>query len=202
VSYTDISGGWGGSGGNNKNANPLFVTGTYRLSCGSPNSPCIDEGLDSNVPGDSKDVDENPGNDSFPTRDRDILFRIINEDNGTTDVDMGAYEKQTLEGSCPGDIAGNGDGPDGTVDVDDLLEVINNWGDNPSTAGDAAPAPCGNGVIDVDDLLAIINNWGACGEPTDAPETVDDCFDLCEGLSTESEDWQKCMNVCLESIED
>lgn len=31
--------------------------------------------------------------------------------------------------SCDGDIAGGpGNGPDGTVDVDDLLKVINNWG--------------------------------------------------------------------------
>jgi hypothetical protein len=36
----------------------------------------------------------------------------------------------TCDGPCPGDIAGANDGgPDGTVDVDDLLKVINNWGD-------------------------------------------------------------------------
>jgi hypothetical protein len=34
----------------------------------------------------------------------------------------------TCEGPCPGDIAGPTGGPNGVVDVDDLLKVINNWG--------------------------------------------------------------------------
>ena len=45
---------------------------------------------------------------------------------------------------------------DAVIDVDDLLAVINAWGN--------CPAPCdadltGNGVVDVDDLLLVINNW-------------------------------------------
>ena len=51
---------------------------------------------------------------------------------------------------------------DGIVDVDDLLAVINAWGDCPAPPGscfeDIAPLG-GNGVINVDDLLAVINNW-------------------------------------------
>ena len=57
---------------------------------------------------------------------------------------------------CPADIApvsGNG-----TVDVDDLLAVINSWGDQGANPADLS----GNGVVDVDDLLAVINAWGAC----------------------------------------
>jgi hypothetical protein len=58
----------------------------------------------------------------------------------------------------PGDATDNG-----TVDVDDLLAVINAWGDCPAPPGtcfaDIAPLG-GNGVINVDDLLAVINNWG------------------------------------------
>ena len=68
-------------------------------------------------------------------------------------VDIVNYDPGTL---CPPDIAPSGG--NGTVDVDDLLLVINSWG------------PCGgceaditqNGIVDVDDLLAVINSWGAC----------------------------------------
>jgi hypothetical protein len=70
-------------------------------------------------------------------------FRII--DNGFA-----------VAAECPADIApvsGNG-----TVDVDDLLAVINSWGDQGANPADLS----GNGVVDVDDLLAVINAWGAC----------------------------------------
>ena len=56
---------------------------------------------------------------------------------------------------CPADNAPLGG--NGTVDVDDLLNVINNWG------GNIGPADITqNGAIDVDDLLAVINAWGPC----------------------------------------
>ena len=48
---------------------------------------------------------------------------------------------------------------DGTVDVSDLLLVLEDWGNN-----------CGfadlnlDGIVDVVDLLAVIGDWGACGE--------------------------------------
>jgi hypothetical protein len=65
------------------------------------------------------------------------------------------------EVECIGDIAGVGNGH---VDVDDLLEVINAWGECPKgdpCNADIAP-PDGNGQVDVDDLLLIINAWGPC----------------------------------------
>jgi len=51
---------------------------------------------------------------------------------------------------------------DGSVNVDDLLTVINGWGTCP-----AFPLPCpgdvtSNGMVNVDDLLAVINAWGGC----------------------------------------
>jgi hypothetical protein len=58
--------------------------------------------------------------------------------------------------ACVGDVDGNG-----SVDVDDLIAVILDWGcTNP-------PGPCpadvdGNGTVDVDDLIAVILNWGPC----------------------------------------
>ena len=45
----------------------------------------------------------------------------------------------------------------GIVDVDDLLEVINAWGDCPHPC---PPDHTNNSVVDVDDLLVVINNWG------------------------------------------
>ena len=56
----------------------------------------------------------------------------------------------------PADITGNG-----IVDVDDLLIVINAWGD----CDDPCPPSCSGDVnddcqTDVDDLLTVINNWG------------------------------------------
>jgi hypothetical protein len=54
---------------------------------------------------------------------------------------------------CPADVTGNG-----TVNVDDLLLVINNWGQTGSNPADVT----GNGVVNIDDLLAVINAWGAC----------------------------------------
>ena len=59
---------------------------------------------------------------------------------------------------APGDITG-----DGSVDVDDLLAVINGWGKCPAPPrecnADIAPDG-GDGSVNVDDLLLVINNWG------------------------------------------
>jgi hypothetical protein len=66
--------------------------------------------------------------------------------------------------SCPGDIVPF-PGGNGVVDVDDLLRVINDWGQCPmppfACPADLAP-PGGNSIVDVDDLLVVINNWGLC----------------------------------------
>jgi YVTN family beta-propeller protein len=58
---------------------------------------------------------------------------------------------------CAPDIAPTGG--NGTVDVDDLLLVINSWG---VCAGECDADITQNDVVDVDDLLAVINAWGAC----------------------------------------
>jgi hypothetical protein len=58
-----------------------------------------------------------------------------------------------------GDVDGNG-----TVNVDDLIAVINTWGECPTLPQkcptDISPAPNGDGTVNVDDLLMVINNWG------------------------------------------
>jgi ligand-binding sensor domain-containing protein len=58
--------------------------------------------------------------------------------------------------TCPGDID-----HDGTVNIDDVLAVINAWG--ACTAPNNCPADIvKNGQVNIDDLLAVINAWGAC----------------------------------------
>ena len=54
---------------------------------------------------------------------------------------------------CPGDINSSG-----TVDVADMLTVINHWG---GSSGDPADLNQ-DGLVNVADLLILINNWGAC----------------------------------------
>lgn len=70
-------------------------------------------------------------------------------------------QRLNLDGSLGniGDIDDNG-----TVNVDDLLGVITNWGPCPQAlafcAGDVAPLPVGGGSVNIDDVLAVITNWG------------------------------------------
>ncbi|MCA9296248.1 MAG: hypothetical protein KC983_07010, partial [Phycisphaerales bacterium] len=70
--------------------------------------------------------------------------------------------------SCPWDCTPvNADGSvgNGVVNIDDLLQVINHFGD-PGGPCDIAPlnpnGTVGNGIINIDDLLAVINNFGPC----------------------------------------
>ena len=69
------------------------------------------------------------------------------------------YVLSPIPAPCSADVTGNS-----IVDVDDLLFIINNWGQcEPGKACDADVAPMnGNGVVDVDDLIFTINNWGPC----------------------------------------
>ena len=54
--------------------------------------------------------------------------------------------------SCDEDV-----NSDGTVDVTDLLEIVNQWGT------DKASADVNNdGIFDVSDLLAVVSGWGDC----------------------------------------
>ncbi|MHC5004387.1 MAG: CHRD domain-containing protein [Planctomycetota bacterium] len=53
---------------------------------------------------------------------------------------------------CLGDV-----NCDGAIDVDDLVEVILQWGTD-----DPAADVNGDGTVDVDDLVAVILGWGPC----------------------------------------
>ena len=48
----------------------------------------------------------------------------------------------------------------GSIDVDDLLNVINSWGACPAPIAACAGDVNGDGNVDVDDLLMVINSWG------------------------------------------
>ena len=55
--------------------------------------------------------------------------------------------------NCPADVI-----RDNTVNVNDLLAVINAWGSSPCNAADVG----GDSLVNVQDLLSVINSWGAC----------------------------------------
>ena len=74
------------------------------------------------------------------------------DDNGVIDA---------CSAACPADIAPPGS-PDGQVNIDDLLQVINHWGACPPNPPDCVADVDQNHVVNIDDLLAIIMGWGAC----------------------------------------
>lgn len=98
-------------------------------------------------------------------------IEFLRDANVTNTAGQNAYDRWVARGkSAPVDmdvivlplaalIPGDAD-HNGVVNVDDLLDVINQWGPCPPPAlcnGDVT----GNGSINVDDLLLVINNWGS-----------------------------------------
>lgn len=82
------------------------------------------------------------------------IARFINR-SGQIQVDT-TFAILLLDPRCLGDVDG-----DGAVGVEDLLQVVADWG----TDGDG---PCGSdgnddGTVGVDDLLDVIANWNGCG---------------------------------------
>jgi hypothetical protein len=56
------------------------------------------------------------------------------------------------ESPCPADVTG-----DGFVNVDDLFEILNHWGDG------AGPYDINDdGIVNIDDLFELLNAWGPC----------------------------------------
>ena len=101
VDYSNVMGGWTGSGANNINADPLFVNtagGDLHLQVCSPS---IDSGNNGEIPG-------------GVTTDLDGNSRIVN-----VTVDMGAYDYQPV-------VDSDGDGVDDACDIcpgfDDALD--------------------------------------------------------------------------------
>ncbi len=160
VSYSDVQGGWPGTG--NIDADPLFVdpaNGNLHLL---PGSPCIDAGNNWGVPPDTADVDGDGDTRELTPQDLDGNPRF-NADPADFDpgcgvpvvVDMGAYEFQfdPVDEVFLGDLDG-----DGTVGIVDFLALLANWG------------PCGprccladldiDGNVGITDFLLLLGNWG------------------------------------------
>ena len=120
-------------------------------------SPSRDTGSNDLVPADGLDLDSDGNTTELTPLDLDGLRRIV---NGT--VDMGAFEWQRVSG-CESDIAPSEPGVagDGTINVADLLMVIQHWGSCDQCVGDIT----GDGSVNVQDMLAVINDWGTCSMP-------------------------------------
>ena len=156
----------------NDDEDPDFVSSTdFRLQSGSPAlnagdvAPLIGgDGLPYEEFRDVLDInDENGTNELMP--DLDLNPRLASDGSGG--IDRGPYEK-TLAG-CAGDVDG-----DGVVDLDDLLDVLSEWGDT---------CPCdadlnGDDVVDFDDLLLVLGSWNCGNSSANELEDVLDCMDV------------------------
>jgi hypothetical protein len=114
------------------------------------------------VPLDEFDLDGDGNTSEFVPVDFDGESRFANNGasddtgcGGQTVVDMGPYETM---GIAVADLGLGDANADGSVNVDDLLIVINSWG---ACKSDCCPGDFNlDGFIDVDDLLIVINHWG------------------------------------------
>ena len=107
VKYSDIKGGYSGTGSDNIDDDPEFVNSPIDLHL-QPGSPCIDTGT----------------NTDAPDEDIDGLLRPQDGDgDGTAVCDMGAYEFSESECPCEGDFDGDGD-----VDGSDLAVFAADFG--------------------------------------------------------------------------
>ncbi len=123
VSYSDVQGGWSGSGTRNIDADPAFVAPDTDFQL-LPGSPCIDAGNNWGVARDAADLDADGDRNELTPRDFAGSPRFAVDGNelnpgcGTpVIVDMGAYE---FSGSSFNVVFGDLDG-NGTVGVNDLM---------------------------------------------------------------------------------
>ena len=62
-----------------------------------------------------------------------------------------------VDNACVGDIDGNG-----AADVDDLMILIGQWGNDCEGGAECTADLDGNSLVDVDDLVLLIGVWGDC----------------------------------------
>jgi hypothetical protein len=65
--------------------------------------------------------------------------------------------REVTSATCPGDIDGNG-----AVNVDDLMALIGQWGNDCEGGAECSADLDGNMIVDVDDLVMLIGLWGDC----------------------------------------
>lgn len=140
---------------------------------------------------DDLDADED-GCTTEVTPDADLLTRDY------FGPDMGAYEYR-----CLGDVTDHIDsGPDGDVNVFDLILLLTNWAVPQSGCMPGSVIYPGEiaepyDMVDIFDLTALLQVWGPCGEPLGfIPEDEQDCFDE-YGLDEENRDE---LIACLEAV--
>ena len=75
-------------------------------------------------------------------------------EEGTINANLEIYE---VVNPCYEDVDANG-----TVDVSDLLAVIDNWGTCPDCTEEIPGDVNFDTLVDVEDLLAIVGAWGPC----------------------------------------
>jgi hypothetical protein len=165
VTYSNLQGGFAGSG--NLNVNPSFVN---RLGADGlvgtlddnlqvqASSPCIDAGNSNLVPADALDLDgdsnlieRTPFDLAGATRTFDDPARP-NTGVGTPPVDMGAYESNPP--ACPGDLNG-----DNVVSLSDLATLLSNFGRSGASYSDGDLNQDGN--VDLNDLALMLSRFGA-----------------------------------------
>lgn len=104
------------------------------------------------------------------------------------------YSAYVSEEMCPPDLAKpSTTGPDGTVNVYDLLVILNNWG----TDGLGAELAEDDEVVDVDDLQVVVDSWGGCvGGMALGTPTLEEVLD---GVGLDSTDWDDFIDVLTNS---
>lgn len=149
-------------------------------------APGHNEGVNGLIPLDRGDVDDNSNtNEQLPLDFYGYGWQRIDQYVGI--VDMGAYEIV-----CQGDVDGSGE-----VDIDDIFQILANWGPCQHDSPDEYPADVDFSCsVDIDDLFAALGNWGECdgtGAST-PPQNVMDCI-LQYGSDPED------LATCLQAIQ-
>ena len=151
VSNCIIQGGYSGTATDVYGDNPLFIdadNGDLRVKI---NSICIDGGLNSGLPLDENDLDNDGDLTELLPIDIAYKHRVFDYDCGATKtVDIGAYEYTTAD---YGDFSG-----DCFVNMTDFAILASAWmEDHP--IGDIFPGLAGQCSVDIEDLNIIANYW-------------------------------------------
>jgi len=101
---------------------------------------------------------------------------------------------------CGADLVGPQEvGPDGVVNVFDLLELLGEWGESNSPADIDGPAGAPDGTVDVFDMLKLLAQWGPCvGVPDTEVLSLEDEV-LAAGLTMD--DWDEFEDVMTSGTE-
>ena len=160
VRFSCIEGSFTGPG--NIDQDPLFIdpgTGDYHVVVGSP---CADAGHNNAVPLDDFDLDGDGITSERLPHDLDGNPRIVADrldfDPGCglgAVVDIGAFE---TPGTPLNDVLFADVNGDGAVDIDDLVQIVLNFG--PYPGGCNFNDVDFNGQVDIDDIVAAVLNWG------------------------------------------